>query len=676
LRHDLMGRIYHWLLHYAKYLGTYYTSVSSATLLLKLALAADWDSDFGDPSELAAFKVADLACGTGTLLMAAAQAFSDAYIRLRAASGRSLETSDLSTLHKALMENMLHGYDVLPSAVHLTASTLALLAPEVAFRRMNLYVMPLGIDHGHPRLGSLDFLTGQEVTTQMALDYSQLETIRTGVGQTYVTNAKVPRLHLCVMNPPFTRGVGDNLLFGSLPDERGRLQKELKRVAKTTGVSASITAGLGSVFAALADRHLERGGRIAFVIPAALASGEAWGSTRALIARNFHLETVIASHDPERPNFSENTDLSELLFIARKLKSGEAAGRTKYISLWHNPRSIFEAMDLANRIVHISKPIGIEEAGVSPIRGPVNKVGEIVTTPQPRNEENWTGSLFSQTELLRACWTLQRGQLRVPGSSGSFKVPTARLDSLGGLGYDRRDIHDAFEVSTEDWSPYPAFWNHESDKVRSISQKPSANLLARTVAAKGRKLKSASDVWSKAGTILLAERLRTNTHRVVAIGFAKPVLGNTWWAFKSDGLTEAQEKALRLWLNSSLSLLLYFGRRVITEGAWMQMKKPGWESMPVLDVRDVKPEHIKMLESTDEAIGDMELMPLAQLDKDPVRQRIDESLAKVLGLPSLAPIRELLAREPGLTALEINPKQVQGAVDLEDDEEPAQAALL
>ena len=37
LRHDLMGRIYHWLLHDAKYLGTYYTSVPAATLLLKLA---------------------------------------------------------------------------------------------------------------------------------------------------------------------------------------------------------------------------------------------------------------------------------------------------------------------------------------------------------------------------------------------------------------------------------------------------------------------------------------------------------------------------------------------------------------------------------------------------------------------------------------------------------------
>lgn len=34
LRHDLMGRIYHRLLLEAKYLGTFYTSVPAATLLL------------------------------------------------------------------------------------------------------------------------------------------------------------------------------------------------------------------------------------------------------------------------------------------------------------------------------------------------------------------------------------------------------------------------------------------------------------------------------------------------------------------------------------------------------------------------------------------------------------------------------------------------------------------
>ena len=72
------------------------------------------------------------------------------------------------------------------------------------------------------------------------------------------------------MNPPFVRSVGGNLLFGSLPDdERAKLQAELKRLVKLIGANA--TAGLGSVFVALADRYLEVGGRIAFVLPAALS---------------------------------------------------------------------------------------------------------------------------------------------------------------------------------------------------------------------------------------------------------------------------------------------------------------------------------------------------------------------------------------------------------------------
>ena len=322
---------------------------------------------------------------------------------------------------------------------------------------------------------------------------------------------------------------------------------------------------------------------------------------------------------------------------------GESPKSTKYINLWRNPRSIHEAIDLANRIEQITEPVAIGDAGLSTIRGLSGKIGEMVTVPAGADEDNWTGALFSQTELLRSCWMLQRGKLRLPGSTEVNNFSMCRLDELGGLGYDRRDIHDAFEVSHDDWSQYPAFWSHESDKVRSISQKPSATLLRRTVASKGRKLKSAKDVWAKAGSILVAERLRTNTHRVVAIGFDKPVLGNTWWAFKSRNLNANQEKALLLWLNSSLSILLYFGRRVITEGAWMQMKKPGWASMPVLNVRSLTPQQLDMLAAAYDAVADLELLPIAQLDDDEIRHRIDDAISKVIGIPQFSRIRELLA---------------------------------
>jgi hypothetical protein len=666
LRHDLMGRIYHWLLHYAKYLGTYYTAVPSATLLLKLAMAANWqrpksDSasakgepiNFGNPVDLAGFKVADLACGTGTLLMAAAQALSDLYILTRAANNQPLEQKNLQTLHRTLMENVLHGYDVLPSALHLTASTLAMLAPEVAFIKMNLYIMPMGLDRGNARLGSLDFLDTDEVQTQVALDYSQIETIRTGAAASYVTNAKVPKLNLCVMNPPFTRSVGGNLLFGSLPDERGTLQAALRKQVKD--LPASTTAGLGSVFITVADRRLTYKGRLAFVLPAAIVSGEAWSISRQLIADRYHLETVIASHDAKRPNFSENTDLSEVLFIARKLSSGEKSGRTTYTNLWRNPRTIHEAIDLANRIEHLmDSAVSVEGTGVTSIRGISGKLGEIVTTPAPRGKENWTGALFSQTDLLRTWFLLHRGIVRVPGDDTDFHVPVCPLSVLGELGYDRRDIHDAFETAPGDWTPYPAFWGHDASKVRTIAQKPNNNLSARTKAAKGRKMKSAQAVWQKAGPILLAERIRFNTHRCMALGFSKPVLGNTWWSVRTDGLSEQAVKALLLWLNSSLAVLLYFSRRVVTEGAFVGMKKPAWSSMPVLDVRNLAEEQLETLAAAYDELSDRELMPLAQLDDDETRGRIDSALCEALEVPDLTSIRELLAREPGLSAVDIN----------------------
>jgi hypothetical protein len=39
---------------------------------------------------------------------------------------------------------------------------------------------------------------------------------------------------------------------------------------------------------------------------------------------------------------------------------------------------------------------------------------------------------------------------------------------------------------------------------------------------------------------------------------------------KFRGLNQQQEKALLLWFNSSMSFLLFFGRRVVTEGAFIK----------------------------------------------------------------------------------------------------------
>jgi hypothetical protein len=159
LRHDLMGRIYHLLLLEAKYLGTYYTSVPAATLLLKLALDYNrWPNmNWADKATLPKFQIADLACGTGTLLMAASQALTDNYIKFRVSRDERVDDAALRNLHTLIIEEILQGYDVLPSAVHLTASTLALLAPETCFHKMRLYSLPMGQKQsGQIYLGSVD----------------------------------------------------------------------------------------------------------------------------------------------------------------------------------------------------------------------------------------------------------------------------------------------------------------------------------------------------------------------------------------------------------------------------------------------------------------------------------------------------------------------------------------
>ena len=153
--HDLSGRLFHTLLSDAKFTGAYYTSVPAATLLSRLVFhgwppSVDW-SDHEFPASL---NVADLACGTGTLLMAVATEVERLH---RDGGGRHA-----ADLHKAMVERALHGYDVQLSAVHFAATSLAMLNPDIQFDRMNLYVMPLGAEGENVSLGSLEFLGEKE----------------------------------------------------------------------------------------------------------------------------------------------------------------------------------------------------------------------------------------------------------------------------------------------------------------------------------------------------------------------------------------------------------------------------------------------------------------------------------------------------------------------------------
>ena len=492
--------------------------------------------------------------------------------------------------------------------------------------------------------------------TQFALDDSHLESVRASVTSTDMSNAWVPKLDLCVMNPPFVRSTGGNLLFGSLPNERKTLQAALSKLAKSLAVST--TAGLGAMFVPLARLHTKPGGRIAFVLPLALATGEAWAAIREIIASYFHLELVVSSHDIERYNFSENTNLSEIMFIARRLSNGEKPKLTSYIKLWHNPRTIHEALDCASRTINAINALGVTKSEAQVIRGTEGQpIGEIVRLPAPVGKEIWNAATIAQSHLLNFHTNLfHHHRVQIPVSHLTADVKLCRLDELGELGYDSRDILDAFDVdqTSTEWSPYAGFWNHDSKTVKTIAQKPNSTLLARKQPLARRNLKPAEPVWAKSAKTLLVSRIRTNTHRLIATSFDTNVIGNTWWAFNDDGLTELQRKALLVWLNSTFGILSLFGQRVVTAGAWMSFRKPAWSSMQVIDVREISEYKLEQLGATFDSVASLPLEPVATLNIDPVRIRIDKDICRILDLPDIESIRQLLAREPSLTSKKIS----------------------
>ena len=646
--HDLSGRLFHTLLTDAKFTGAYYTSVPAATLLSRLVFH-DWPPhvDWRDHEFPASLNVADLACGTGTLLMAVA---AEVERRHTAAGG-----GNAAELHKAMVEQALHGYDVQLSAVHFAATSLAMLNPDIQFDRMNLYVMPLGAEGSNVSLGSLDFLGAGEAAIQFALSVENMGVATRDAGRVSGSGsqgveegvtATLPDLDLAIMNPPFTRSVIGNLLFGSLPaTERRKLQNELSRRLKQR--QASATAGLGAAFVAAASPKLRPGeGRLALVLPATVCTGPSWKQTRSLIEHDFALNMVIASHDPLRWNFSDSTDLSEALLIATRRPDNHdtAERRTTFVNLWRNPDGVLDAHRVAQAIT-VTKPARLEGTGTALLEVDGRHVGEVLSMPELKLAgKQWSGMQFARADLIRsALRLLDDGEAWVPGEEGAASIPLCPLAELGDVGPDIRDLWDGFERTTA-VTAYPMVENHDTETRRWIMTKPDKYLAPLVEARPGRHLKPIDQLWPKAGRLLVGARLWLNTARVVAMRSEMNVLASMWWPVRLEG--ESIEKALTVWLNSSLGLINLLAVRNTTRGAWVQLKKADLEVLPVLNLGAISSSQLQGLSDLFDQLREAEFERLPGMANCPARRSLDDGVSNILGLPNLGKLRDLLASEP------------------------------
>ncbi|MGR3984248.1 MAG: SAM-dependent methyltransferase, partial [Gammaproteobacteria bacterium] len=608
---DLMGRIYHQLLADAKTLGAFYTTIPAATMMAGLALHADdWSgTDWADAASVGKFRIADPACGSGTLLAAASwqllDNFSRAHFRKHGGRFGGEERADpRAELCRLLLEECIWGYDILETAAHLTAATLGMISPQTDFRKTHIYRTIIGESDLGTAAGSLEMLEGAKPIFQRGMQIESGE-----------ETEQIPPLHVCIMNPPFVRGTAGNEAFAFLPpEEQERVRARMRELG---GRHRFVTdKGQGAGFMALAclkraeSAFIREGGKLAAILPAtaALGMGKAWAGVRAKIEADFDLETLIVSREEGRANFSEDTMLQECILIARKRKNGEKPSESAmFVVLHKNPASIDAALAALRAISRARKSGSVygdlryaEAAkGKTPkMLADAGYIGQYARLPW-HGRGAWRGISFAHMRLAFAAESFSHsGELR-PYAKG--RIPLCKLGGIAVLGGSTLHLkinHENFKRlgiaphQTAYAGYYPAYHKQKTGiahkDARHIAEKPHCHLLP----LPGHE-QWMDDFYQSAGRIVLNESFRFNTARRLATLVSKPVQASHYWPIALHEESEEKLKTMTLWLNSTPALLLIAHAAASTYGAKVTFSQKAALEMPVLNVSELPAAQLK-----------------------------------------------------------------------------------
>ena len=589
LRHDLLGRIFHTVLDTARYDGSFYTTTPAATLLAALAITED-TCDWQNPEAIAKLRITDPACGTGTLLMAAAE-------RIRDLAPQSRDNEELAA---ALIEQTLAGYDVNLTATHMAATTLGLLSPTTRFRNMKIGRAFLGVDDGGKAyLGSLEFLDQQPKLMPWPNAAQAITQVDSGEEM-----AQAEPADLVIMNPPFTRDSLRHDQF-SRGDERKIKEREMELFAnKPVHLSSN-----GNAFVVLADYiNKAETGVIASVLPLVTATNASAQEIRQHLAGRYHVETIVTSHDPDRIYFSENTTIGEMLLICRRWPSRKGQKPpTQVVNLVINPSTPAEAFNVANAIVEGK----IESLGY----------GTVQQWPERRiSAGNWGAVQFLSPGLCERFISLR-------GNETFLSAPLGEISKIGPAG---RRTMDAFTKSSlPDGIGRIGLWNHNTKVTQSMSSDGDT-----FIKVKASKEHLAEKYWNERGKLLLPQRLFLQTTRVVSTMLEHPGLGGAWTPCKPIDTFQGEsvEKSICVYLNSSIGVLAILGDRSNKKPTYPNLSLDDLRKIPVPNFAALGEGLVEQLAAAYDQYAESVMLPLPQMEQCPVRRGVGRGGRRGLGV--------------------------------------------
>jgi hypothetical protein len=679
--HDLTGAVFQRLIADRKFLAAYYTHPASAALLVELAINTDktpgngsWSKD----NDVTSLRIADFACGTGTLLSAAYRRIS----QLHESSG-----GDAEMIHSAMMSLALVGCDVLPAAAHLTASMLAGAHPTIKYSGSSIMTVGYGPrEGGGVALGSLDLLDPQRAFDIIAITARAAE----GMGEKEKDAwSALPHasFDLVIMNPPFTRdtsheGVKTTVpnpmfaAFGFKEEEQHEMAKAAQKLLR--GTSAHGNAGEASAFLVLADRKLKNGGTLAMVMPLSLMSGESWEESRRLLRKSYDdlIILSIAGAGDNDMSFSADTGMAECLVIGHK--TGQKSGRAMFVVLDERPSSTMTGSIAAIQIQRL-KEGKLRKLEDGPLGGSLfyfgdDVIGYAMDAPLPEAGP-WNMVRLKDGALAQVAYQMTgHSSMWLPGMAKKIALPVSitTVSAIGKIGPISRDINGntpdggirgPFQIEaikSKSAPTYPILYAHNAARERCMEFEADSEGFIR----KGRNPEEdkfaqdkAAKIWETAAHCHFNVDFRFNSQSTgMQFTSKKSIGGRAWPSIKMD--SAGQEKALVLWSNSSLGLLLRWWHSNKQQSGRGSIGVSALALLPVLDVTKLSKEALAKAVAIFDETKQKELRPVNEIAQDAVRAEIDTRLVtEVLGFSPevaapdgpLALLRQKLALEPSIT---------------------------
>jgi len=679
--HDLTGAVFQQTIVDRKFLAANYTTPASAALLIGLALVPDITpamKTWGEAQNVTSLRIADFACGTGTLL-------TTAYSRI--GQLHELAGGDAESIHAQMMAHAIIGCDVLPSAAHLTASMIAGAHPTVKYEQSLIMTVPYGNMEGDLALGSLDLLNPQAKLTEMAITAKAAE----GMGEKErETWSALPHrsFDLVVMNPPFTRSTDHGkskhnnvpnpmfAAFSSTAKEQRMMAEATKRL--TAGTSAHGNAGEASIFLVLADRKIRDGGRLALVMPLSLMMGESWEDSRTLLTNNYSdliLVSIAGATDIDS-SFSADTDMAECLVIGRKYKPENK--RATFVVLKKRPPYPllgFSAAEQIHRLIAAKSMRALEDG---PIGGTHlyfgnEAIGQVMNAPLPKSG-GWNLARIADLSLAQAAYQLaDKQRVWLPGmdKAQAINVPITTVEVVGKIGPHHRDINgesstggirgpfEIRDVKGNEVPTYPVLWAHDAKREQVMcfdGDSEGLPLKGATIEEQESIDKKIANIWATASNCHCNLDFRFNSQST-AMQFTprRTIGGRAWRAIQAS--SDQEEKALVVWANTSLGLLLRWWHSNKQQSGRGNLSKSTLQTLPVLNVTALSPAQLSCAVKMFDSMCLRELLPIHEIDKDAVRRELDQRFAnEVLGFPEcvsapggpLELLRMKLAQEPSI----------------------------